>query len=211
MSGGRSEVSSKARKRRTEATEFIKPLRAFFGARAHRDDVDDLVQDVLIRMHNRPPEEIQNLDSYIFQVAMNVLRDAYRRDRVRLKTYHCELLENSHPLDEFSPERIVRAREELRHTIAAMSELPEKTRDVLVLLRWEGLTYPQVAERLSISVSAVEKHVTRSMRHLLTRLLDEDEPQDDESRAGPEVARGGKRVAGAHVVALRDVRRRICC
>lgn len=210
MSDERSGATSKARPVRTEAIEFIQPLRAFFARKAHRDDVDDLVQEVLIRMHNRKTSEIKNLDCYIFQVAMNVLRDGYRYDQVRSRSNHCELLEDSHPLDELSPERVVWAREELRQTIAAMSELPERTRKVLVLLRWEGLTYPQVAERLAISVSAVEKHVTRSMRHLLARLMEEHDPQDQAGRAKPAIDRGSGHVARAAHVAQRDVRRRVC-
>lgn len=211
MTDERSVVAPKVRPKRSEAIEFIKPLRAFFARKAHRDDVDDLVQEVLIRMHNRKSDEIKNLDCYVFQVAMNVLRDGYRHDRVRLRSHHCELLEDLHPLDELSPERVVWARQELRQTIAAMNELPERTRKVLVLLRWEGLTYPQVAKRMDISVSAVEKHVSRSMRHLLTRLLDDHDPQNDEGRAGPEIPGGGQRMGGAGDVSIRDARRRVCC
>lgn len=211
MTDDRSRSASKVRPKRSEAIEFIKPLRAFFARKAHRNDVDDLVQEVLIRMHNHKSDEIKNMDCYIFQVAMNVLRDGYRHDRVRFRSQHCELLEDSHPLDEISPERVVWAREELRQTIAAMSELPERTRMVLVLLRWEGLTYPQVAERMDISVSAVEKHVSRSMRHLLTRLLEDHDPQDDEGRAGSAIPGGGQRVGRAADVSIRDARRRVCC
>jgi RNA polymerase sigma-70 factor (ECF subfamily) len=211
MSSEKSEATSKIRPRRSEAAEFIPALRAFFARKAHRDDIDDLIQEVLIRMHGRSVAEIENLDCYIFQVAMNVLRDRYRRDQVRCRSYHCELTEDHHPLDDLSPERVVWAREELRQTIAAMNELPERTRKVLVLLRWEGLTYPQVAERLAISVSAVEKHVTRSMRHLMARLLEDHEPQNQESRDRLPLGRGGQRLAGAIDVARRDARGRVCC
>jgi len=189
---------------------FIPQLRAFFSSKVHRDDIDDLIQEVLIKMHGRDTSEIENFDGYLFQVGMNVLRDRFRREQVRRRSDHCELVEQHHPQDEFSPERIVWAREELRNTLAAMSELPERSRKILVLLRWEGLTYTQVAERLDISVSAVEKHVTRSMRHLMSRLLEKYDPKEG-GKGGPAANRGGLGLAGAAALAGGDARGRACC
>jgi RNA polymerase sigma-70 factor (ECF subfamily) len=194
-----------------DAAAFIPALRTFFARRVHRDDIDDLIQEVLIKMHGRNTSEIENFDCYLFQVGKNVLRDRCRREQVRRRSDHCELAEQHHPLDEVSPERIVWAREELRHTLAAMGELPERSRKVLVLLRWEGLTYTQVAERLDISVSAVEKHVTRSMRHLMSRLLEKYDPQGEEGKGQSAANGGGLRMAGAAALAGGDARRRACC
>ena len=51
--------------------------------------------------------------------------------------------------------------------------MPERTRHVFVLRRIEGLRYQDVAKRLGLSVSAVEKHMQRAMLHLVQRLNDE--------------------------------------
>jgi len=193
-----------------EASVFIPMLRAFFASKVHRDDIDDLIQEVLIKMHGRDTSGIENVDGYLFQVGMNVLRDRFRREQVRRRSDHCELVEQHHPLDEVSPERVVWAREELRHTLAAMGELPERSRKVLVLLRWEGLTYTEVAERLDISVSAVEKHVTRSMRHLMSRLLEKHDPKE-EGRGRSAANRRGLGLAGTATLARGDARGRACC
>ncbi|WP_300575145.1 sigma-70 family RNA polymerase sigma factor [Phenylobacterium sp.] len=162
-----------------EVLTFCPSLRAFFRNKAPDDEIDDLIQEVMIRMHGRDAGGIDNLEHYVIRVARNVLRDRYRRDQVRRRQDHCELLEHDHPPDDMSPERILRAREQLATTLQAMDELPERSRTILVLLRWEGMSYSEVAELLDISVSAVQKHVTRSMRHLMARVLERHESQAD--------------------------------
>lgn len=206
--GLRSDVTAARR----EAIAFVPTLKAFFRHKAHGDDVDDLIQEVLIRMHGRGGAEIDNLESYIIRVARNVLRDRYRRDYVRRRGDHCELVEQDHPQDEISPERILFGREQLQSALAAMNELPARSRQIMVLLRWEGMSYKEVADLFDISVSAVQNHVTRSMRHLMTRLLETHGPQaddiDDQPAGGRRPGVGVVRPAG---VAARDRRRAACC
>ena len=52
----------------------------------------------------------------------------------------------------------------------ALDELPEPCAAVFAWHRLEGWTVPEIAAHLGLSVSSVEKHLTRTMRHLHTRL-----------------------------------------
>ena len=56
--------------------------------------------------------------------------------------------------------------------MATLDELPERTRQVFVLCRVEGIRQKNVARRLGVSVSAVEKHMIRAIAHLATSLGD---------------------------------------
>jgi len=205
--GGLGETAAEGR----DAVAFMPALKAFFRHKAHGDDVDDLIQEVLIRMHGRGAAQIDNYECYVFRVARNVLRDRYRRDYVRRRSAHCELVEQDHPPDEISPERILFGREQLQSALAAMDELPERSRRILVLLRWEGMSYSEVAELLDISVSAVQKHLTRSMRHLMGRLLESHETQAASDEDEPSGGRRGLRLVRAAAVAPGHARRRACC
>ena len=57
------------------------PLIRYFGKRIREAyDVDDLVQEVFIRLVRQAAiESVQQIDSYVFQTAANVIRDRARR------------------------------------------------------------------------------------------------------------------------------------
>ena len=77
--------------------------------------------------------------------------------------------------DDLSPERILQAKQEASVAVEALKELSPRTRAAFVLIRFEGLSYKAAATRLGISVSAVEKHVTKALRVVSTRLQETDE------------------------------------
>lgn len=158
------------------SSRFMPALRAFFSRRAPSSDVEDLVQEVLLRIQKRRSAPVvHNVEGYLFEVAANVLVDRGRRDRTRRRSDHCEFSEIHHPVDELSPERVLQAREQMALAIAVLNELPERTRQVFVLVRFEEMSYKLVARHFGISVSAVEKHVMKALRCLEQRLREQDE------------------------------------
>jgi RNA polymerase sigma factor (sigma-70 family) len=153
-----------------ELTQLMPNLRAFLQRRAPQAEIDDLVQDVLLRVQNRQGGDIDNMEAYVYQVAHSTLVDHARRNQVRHREQHVELTEDDHPADELSPERVLSGEEETRQLLAALRELPERTRDALLLVRYHGASYKLVAKKFGISVSAVEKHVMKAMAHLTQRM-----------------------------------------
>lgn len=150
---------------------YVPHLRRYFSKRAAADKIDDLVQEVCVRLQalaDSPP--IEHLDRYLFTVAASVLTDQARRRAVRHEAAHEELEERHHPAEELTPERILLDREALERVVAAIAELPERTRDVFVLHRFEEMSCSSIALQLGISVSAVEKHVMKALRMLHGRL-----------------------------------------
>src|SRR3546814_21069660 len=67
--------------------------------------------------------------------------------------------QNRHGGEDFSPEHVLINREHLERTSAMLLELPELTRAIFVLRRVEGLKVKDVAARLGISVTSVERHM----------------------------------------------------
>ncbi|MDQ1155150.1 RNA polymerase sigma factor [Brevundimonas sp. SORGH_AS_0993] len=149
------------------------PLARYFGARVRRGaDVEDLVQEVFLRLTRRTEAEaVGNWEGYVFAIANSVLADTFRREGRRIPQLGA-VEPWTATLDDRSPERIYLAREEIDTVVRGLLELPEKTRFVFVLNRYEDLTYREIAGRLGLSVSAVEKHMMRALAHL-TRLRDE--------------------------------------
>lgn len=147
-------------------------LAGYFQRRAGNDsEVDDLVQEVFTRIVARNSSEpIGNLNGYVLRVAANVLADRARRRSSRHADEHIEFDAELHGDEEIDPERVLSGKEELHAATSALLSLPERTRTVFVLRRLEGWRFGDIARHLGISVSAVEKHMVKAVRHLAAEM-----------------------------------------
>ena len=148
------------------------PLIRYFAKRIREAyDVDDLVQEVFIRLVRQAEiESVVQIDSYVFQTAANVIRDRARRQAARHHREHDELSESELPTDDLSPERVLLGAEQLERVIAALEELPESTRQAFVLRRYEGMRHEEIAAHLGLSVSGVRFHMDKAKAHLARRM-----------------------------------------
>jgi RNA polymerase sigma factor (sigma-70 family) len=151
------------------ARRYYGPLLSFFRKRApHADDAQDLVQQVFLRLSKYPRiDSIRNPEGYIFQTASNTLKDHFRDAAVNnryLNEKKVEIAEESG--SGFSPERVLLAKESVALIAAALRQLPQRTRDVLILRCFEGLKHAEIARLQGISIRAVEKHIGRALAHL---------------------------------------------
>jgi RNA polymerase sigma factor (sigma-70 family) len=154
------------------AARYRLPLRRFFNRRLKNSpDPDDLVQEVFLRLVRQgSTNDIQSLDGYVFQVAANVLRDYARRWTVRAEEAQYAQLDDTELEGGFSPERVLLGKEALEALIAALQELPERTAVIFSLYHFDSVPQVEIARRLSMSLSTVEKHMSRANAHLLQRL-----------------------------------------
>jgi RNA polymerase sigma-70 factor (ECF subfamily) len=65
-----------------------------------------------------------------------------------------------------TPERILLGKEACERILVALRELPTRVRAVFVLARFEELKAPEIANRLGVSISTVEKDMRRAVAHL---------------------------------------------
>lgn len=147
------------------------PLRSYFSKRVdRREDIDDLVQELLSRLWSSDSQcTIANPDGYIFQAAANLLKERYRKAGTRDRAIaQFPIFQSSS--EEITPERILQGKDELRLLEQALAELPPRTRTVFLLHRFEGFKYREIAERIGVSVSAVEKHIATAARHIAARI-----------------------------------------
>lgn len=148
---------------------FEGPLRGFFANRVRNPaDIDDLVQAVFLQLFQRAKgESIEHVQQYLFQAAANVLRDQGRRARVRHLDEHQSYDEAAHAIGtEITMERILIGQESVALVMAAIKELPERTREVFVLRGLGRRPHDEVALMLGISRRVVHKHMARAFKHL---------------------------------------------
>jgi RNA polymerase sigma factor (sigma-70 family) len=137
------------------------------------DEQDDLVQETFVRVAASPAlDDCDNIDAYVTRAATRVLIDRHRRRRARHADAHLEFDADLHGEPVASADELVIARQALRKTSLLLMELPERTRYVFVLNRMEGLSNREIGVRLGLSLSSVEKHMTRAMRHLVANIGD---------------------------------------
>lgn len=154
---------------------FRRPLVNYFEKRIRESyDVDDLVQEVFIRLSHRDRlDDIDFLEAYVFETAANVMRDRIRKHLVRHASDHRPLEKCELPTNDFSPERVLQGRQLLDRAFQALLELPERTREVFVLRLYEGLKQEQIAASLSMSVEGVRFHLRRAKEHM-ARAVEQD-------------------------------------
>jgi RNA polymerase sigma factor (sigma-70 family) len=154
--------------------DFRGSLLRYFGRRTRdRADLEDMVQEVFERLIKRGGAselERQNLNAYMFETASSVLKDRLRKKITHHADAHEPFDLNHHAGADFSPEHVLLDREQLARATAVLLELPERTRVVFVLRRIEAMRLGDIAARLGISVSAVEKHMQRAVTHLMRRI-----------------------------------------
>ncbi len=140
-----------------------RPLMAFFSRRTrNRVEAEDLTQEVYVRLlARRPCEELP--DSYVFQVAINLLSDRHRRESVRARFRQACRMDDQAAVDFIDPYKIAVERQSLSAICAALEKLPERTRDILILYRIEDKSQRDIADAFGISVSAVKQHVAKGL------------------------------------------------
>jgi RNA polymerase sigma factor (sigma-70 family) len=151
-----------------EAEPVRRWLTGYFRRRVRdHGDVEDLVQDVFARIVARDNgQPVENLAAYVFRTAASVLADRARRRASRHADLHVAFDSDQHGDEEIDPERVLGGKEDLNAATAALLALPERTRTVFILRRLEGYRHAEIARHLGISVSAVEKHMVKAVRHL---------------------------------------------
>jgi RNA polymerase sigma factor (sigma-70 family) len=136
-------------------------------------DVDDIIQETYSRlMTAESVQHVHDARSYTFQVAGSVVIDHLRRMKVVSIASVPDLDILEVVSEEPSPERQVIDRDELHRLACAISRLPGRVREVFTLRRVYGLSQRQVAEKMGITESTVEKHMARGFLLMLEQLRD---------------------------------------
>jgi RNA polymerase sigma-70 factor (ECF subfamily) len=154
------------------ARRYGAPLRQFFHRRTRQPaDVEDLVQETFLRLARQTGiSNLEGIEGYLFQTAKSVMRDKARRTAVRVAANETEQLIFPSDDEVASPESVLLGREALDLAIQALHELPERTRTVFILHRFEQLQYKEIARRLGVSLSTVEKDIMKALVHIGARL-----------------------------------------
>ncbi|WP_153770665.1 RNA polymerase sigma factor [Labrenzia sp. CE80] len=140
----------------------------------------DLTQETFVRYAERSTSDsadILNIRSYLYRTAHNLAVDTIRQ-RARRQTDLPGMDVLAEVADDApDQEEITVGRERLTQLAASLDGLPPRTRDIFILNRVDGLSYREVAAKLNISESSVQKHLARALLHVTTNLRDRSRTQ----------------------------------
>lgn len=147
-------------------TKYQKPLMRFFRKNGMKDDAEDLAQEVFIRLaQNHKNMHWENPDGYIYTIASNILTDYRRRATSRHHQDHVEISLDLASKDE-CPEGFTLNRDQLRRALSHLKTLSPNIYHSFILHRFENMPQAQIAKKLGISISTIEKHIMTALNHL---------------------------------------------
>lgn len=148
----------------------------------HKEDAEDLAQDVFLRIYQAAPRYVETaaFTTYLYRVTMNVCLNYQRRKKI-LKFFSLDKNPNNGSADSMQnylpeishhekPDIEIERMETSKIVQEAIDSLPESQKVAVILFRYANLSYQEIAEVLDTSVSAVESRLHRAKLNLKKKL-----------------------------------------
>jgi RNA polymerase sigma factor (sigma-70 family) len=129
------------------------------------EEAEDLIQEAFLKMQEycdrggkvHEPEGF--LVRTVLRLAANARRDAHRDLYAEERIEELILLIDTNP----TPDEVLAGHECLERMRDALDTVSQRTREVFFMQRIDGLSYAEIAGRLRVSISAVEKHMASAL------------------------------------------------
>ena len=123
---------------------------------------EDITQETFVKLwQNISRVEVKTIKAYLFTISSNLFKNHYKRKKLDPQF----AFNYVHPKSE-SPEYLLEVKEFDEILQNALSSLPEKCRIVFLMNRIDKLTYNEIADRLDLSVKAIEKRMSKAINML---------------------------------------------
>lgn len=155
-------------------------------------DLDEVIQEAYARVWAADTSKITNARAYFFVTARHVVGEALRRARV----VSIEMIADIDSLnimdDAGSPERRLSGREDVERLARVLAALPVKCRMAFELRKFDGLSQRDIAMRMNIAESTVEKHLAKALRLVMKEMKEPAAEEANWSSAEHEARRQRK-------------------
>ena len=159
-------------------TEQRGRLQQYLRKRLTNDaDAQELAQEAYLRLLRvKRVDLIRYPEAYLYRIARNLVHELYTGKPVATNCPLDDLDENEEPeLQRQSPEDAVEQKRWFDRIERVLNEVSPKCRAALLLYWREGMTQQEIADRLSLSRSMVQKYMVNGLAHCQKRLREYDE------------------------------------
>ena len=144
-------------------------LRRFLVRRVHRGNVNDVLQEILLRVHRGSPQvrEGERFSAWLYQVARSAIIDDLRsRTRHPLAGERAGSLSDEPVVAPVEPDDGFDERELAANLVPLVARLPSPYREAITLVELEGQSQLSAARLAGISLSGMKSRVQRGRRRL---------------------------------------------
>ncbi len=152
-------------------------LRYFMARTRDATIAEDILQELYLKIAALPEGyDVENETAFLFRTAQNIWLNMIRGKTRALSREGQWLDTSTHSVgmetvaDTPSAETVVGDRQQVALMQAAVKELPDKTQRIFRLHKFDGLNQAEVAAKIGMSKSSVEKHLSSALKHLMARL-----------------------------------------
>ncbi len=143
--------------------QYFESIRGFLYYKCGDLDLaEDLVQETFIKVWNKKEEiQLDTVKSLLYTIANNLLMNHFNHQSVvreHQKTSNASISSNL-----ASPQFVLEEKEFEEKLNSALAKLPDDCREVFLMNRIEKLKYKEIAERLDLSVKAIEKRMSKTL------------------------------------------------
>lgn len=132
-----------------------------------QDLSEDIVQDAFVKLWEiRSTVRVETARALLYTISGHMYANRFKRMKLNLKLRQTILEDRTFETPEFEME----VREFDQKLQRVLSEMNENSRVVFLMNRMEQLTYNEIADRLGLSVKAVEKRMTKALEHIRSEI-----------------------------------------
>jgi RNA polymerase sigma-70 factor (ECF subfamily) len=125
-------------------------------------DAEDFVQEAWVRLTEfQSSHRVDRPEAFLMKTALNLSIDNHRASVVRgeqLMLEHVVIVDATPGVED-----VLLRREQLARLNQCLAHLSDRTRDMLLEHRMEGMTYQQIADKHGVTISTVHKHIGKAL------------------------------------------------
>lgn len=127
----------------------------------------DLLQETWIHLARvGTDQKIENAGAFVYRVAANLALDYMRSERRRGHLGQAARAVLQAPEEVLTPERVLVGRDHLDVFRRVVAELPEQSRRIFFMNRFEDKSHRRIARELGVSETTVNYHIRRVLQRL---------------------------------------------
>jgi len=140
---------------------YYTPIRNFLYFKTSQAELaEDVAQDAFVKLwETRAKIDKSSIKAYLYTIANNLAINQLKRDQLKYKFLNLQVERK----EKKTPQYLMEMQEFDQKLQDTLAKIPEGAREVFLMNRVEGLKYREIAERLGLSMKAIEKRMSRAL------------------------------------------------